>query len=231
MSARHALLGLLRSRPAYPYELADRLQSRLGPAWAINSGQLYQTVRKLEADGLIERVDEAADTRDDRHVFAITEAGTDEFDNWFESSTPGVRLSRRSLLVKINLAGPERCQQTLAHIQTYETECAKRLAELTHCREEVHVSGPSVRADHVLLRLGLSADILALEAELQWAKHAQEMVSWLTDSPALWPSSGRPRDTTSEHEHDREDARRQMFHRMATRHLRSSPDASDAQHE
>src|ERR1700733_14786530 len=99
MSAKHALLGLLLQRSAYPYELADRLQARLGPAWEINSGQVYQTVRRLEQDGLIEQVDRATAVREDRHVFSITQRGVQEFERWFVSATRGARLSRRPLLV------------------------------------------------------------------------------------------------------------------------------------
>ena len=75
MSAKHALLGLLLDRPAYPYQLTSRMQRRLGPAWKVNSGQLYQTVKSLEKDGLIERVSSAGAQREDRHVFRITDAG------------------------------------------------------------------------------------------------------------------------------------------------------------
>ena len=35
MSSKHALLGLLLDRPAYPYQLADRMQQRLGPSWKV----------------------------------------------------------------------------------------------------------------------------------------------------------------------------------------------------
>lgn len=52
VSAKHALLGLLRERPAYGYQLGERLQERLGPAWAINSGHLYQTLKRMEQEGL-----------------------------------------------------------------------------------------------------------------------------------------------------------------------------------
>ncbi len=90
MSAKHALLGLLLHKPAYRYQLGDRLQKRLGPAWKINSGQLYQTIRRMQTDGLIERIDSAADDQDDRHVFAITMAGAEEFERWFEESTAGL---------------------------------------------------------------------------------------------------------------------------------------------
>ena len=80
MSARHTLLGLLLNRSAYPYELADRLERSLGPAWAVNSGELYQTIGRLERDGLIECVDPSARGREDRHVFTITRAGVESSD-------------------------------------------------------------------------------------------------------------------------------------------------------
>jgi DNA-binding PadR family transcriptional regulator len=223
MSAKHALLGLLRHRSAYPYELADRLQSRLGPAWAINSGQLYQTVQRLEAEGLIERVDGPAESRDDRHIFAITELGSDEFERWFCSDTGGARLSRRPLLAKITLAGPERLKDALNHIDAYELDCVQRLAELSRWREGVSVDGPQVRADHVLLRLGLSADIFHLESELRWARHAHEMVSWLESREAIWPSATERCGAGAPEAGDRRDARDGLFGRMAARRFRSTP--------
>src|SRR5277367_6251073 len=180
MSAKHALLGLLLNRSAYPYELADRLEQRLGPAWAVNSGQLYQTMSRLEQDGLIERVDDAMG-REDRHVFAITGQGVEEFERWFEEATGSVRLLRRPLLVKLTLAGPERLRDALEQIDAYERDCAARMRELAHRRELLTVDGSRVRADHVLLRLNLSADVIQLEGELRWASQARETVRWLLE--------------------------------------------------
>jgi DNA-binding PadR family transcriptional regulator len=222
MSAKHALLGLLRQRPAYPYELADRLQARLGPAWAINSGQLYQTVQRLEAEELIERVDAPLESREDRHVFAITELGIEEFEHWFESDTTRLRLPRRPLIAKITLAGPNKLKDALAHIDAYELECARHLSELSRCRDEVSVDGPVVRADHVLLRLGLTADIFHLESELRWARHAHEMVSWLQSREAIWPSAQERFNAGHGEREGRRDAREKMFARMASKHLHAA---------
>src|ERR1039457_6027014 len=96
MSARHVLLGLLLDRPAYPYQLADRLEQRLGPSWQVDSGQLYKTVKLLERGGLIERVDDAAenrgtDNRAERHVFSITQRGIEEVERWFGEAARPVR--------------------------------------------------------------------------------------------------------------------------------------------
>jgi DNA-binding PadR family transcriptional regulator len=222
MSAKHALLGLLLHRSAYPYELADRLQGRLGPAWAINSGQLYQTIRRLESDGLIERVDSAAEGRDDRHVYAITESGEGEFERWWEDTTSGARLSRRPLLVKITLAGPERLEDSLKQIEAYELDRAAHLKELSRARDAIPVEGAQVRADHVLLRLNLSADVFQLQGELQWARHAYEMVSWLLKREAIWPSAHERSGVLSAEARDRQGARDELFGRMAARHLRST---------
>jgi DNA-binding PadR family transcriptional regulator len=219
MSARHALLGLLLDRAGYPYQLADRLQRRLGPVWEVNSGHLYQTVKALEREGLIERVSSAAGDHADRHVFAITEEGALEFERWFEETPDTVRLPRRPLLVKITFAGPRRLKDTLAKIDAYERECAQRLAERAHLREELPVEGPLLRIDHMLLRLNLSTDIFQLEGELRWAKQAREILTWLEDSGTPWPPD------TGEHRTKCGGARRELFTRIAASAAppRSSP--------
>jgi DNA-binding PadR family transcriptional regulator len=171
----------------------------------------------MEESGLIEEVDGAAEGREDRHVFAITESGVAEFDRWFEGGADTPRLARRPLLVKITLAGPERLRQSLEHIEEYERACAQRLSELAKWREDVPVGGSQIRADHVLLRLGLSADTFQLEGELRWARHAHEMVSWLLDREAIWPSAPERSDAGGG-VRESGAARKAFFGRIAAKH-------------
>lgn len=231
MSAKHALLGLLVHQPAYPYQLADRLQSRLGPAWAVNSGQLYQTIDRMERDGLIERVEGDAESREDRHVFAITDSGVEEFERWLESSSGGIRLTRRPLLVKLTLAGPDRMADALTQIDAYELDCAARLKELSRLREATPAEGLRVRADQVLLRLNLSADIFQLEAELRWARHAREMISWLLTREAIWPSAKERHGEAPTHAREGLQARRELFGKMAARRTLMSSEDRGEDHE
>ncbi len=216
MSAKHALLGLLLERPAYPYQLADRLSQRLGPSWKVNSGQLYQTVKTLEKDRLIERVQ--GFEREERHVFEITELGVIEFERFFSEGPEGVRLSRRPLLLKITFAGPRKLQDALEKLDAYEQQCAQLLAQTAHLRDELPQDGPLVRADHLLLRLNLSADVSQLEGELRWTRHAREMLSWLASRDAIWPSERQRTDSkapNAAHEHASAAARRELFDRIA----------------
>jgi PadR family transcriptional regulator AphA len=223
MSAKHALLGLLLDRPGYPYQLADQLQQRLGPAWKVNSGQVHQDIKAMEEDGLIERVQSVPTARGDRHVYSITDGGAREFERWFEE-TPikGVRLSRRPLLVKITFAGPRRLQDALAQVDAYERECAKRLNEIARLRETLPADGPLIRADRVLLRLSLSADIYQLDGELRWARHAREMLSYLANRETDW-SANEEHPGVEQGRHDHGVARRDLFKRMAV----SKPSSED----
>jgi DNA-binding PadR family transcriptional regulator len=214
MSAKHAMLGVLLDRPAYPYQLADQLEQRLGPAWKVNSGQVYQTIKALEEDGLIERVESVPGDREDRHVFAITGKGVVEFERWFEKTASGVRLCRRPLLVQITFAGQQRLREAMAKVDAYELECAKQLKQITGMREALPADGALIRADHLLLRLSLSADISQVEGELRWSRHAREMLSWLSTREAVWPSD-RERPDAAAQRSDRDSARRELFARMA----------------
>jgi PadR family transcriptional regulator, regulatory protein AphA len=207
MSAKHALLGLLLDRPAHPYQLAGRLHQRLGPAWEVNSGQVYQLVKRLEADGLIGRVQASSGEPEDRHVYEITDDGVGEFERWFHQNGTAVRLCRRPLLVKVTFAGPQRLNDALEKVDAYELECAQRLKEIAELRETLPGDGPLVRAEQLLLRLNLSADIFQLEGELRWASHAREILSWLAIREGPPPSASASASAS--------EARRKLFQARA----------------
>jgi PadR family transcriptional regulator, regulatory protein AphA len=225
VSTKHALLGLLLERPAYGYQLGERLQELLGPAWAINSGQLYQVIKSMEKADLIERIGSDRDeTETKRQIFAGTDKGIDEYDEWFEQDASDVRLVRRSLLVKIALAGPDRLEDAVRHIETYERACAKLLGERSRERDAVRLDGMRVRADRFVLRLALGADISSLEAELAWSRHTRDSLSWLQEQNAIWPNQrGRTHITSAGGERER--AREELFGRIADDRRDAAPDA------
>jgi hypothetical protein len=116
--------------------------------------------------------------------------------------------------VKITFGGPRRLQGALAQVDAYERECAKRMNEIAHLRETLPADGPLIRADRVLLRLSLSADIYQLDGELRWARHAREMLSYLANRETDW-SSDRERPDVAALRHDHGGAPRDLFKRMA----------------
>jgi DNA-binding PadR family transcriptional regulator len=212
MSSKHALLGLLLDRPGYPYQLGDRLEQRLGPNWRVDSGTLYNTVKAMEEDRLIERVESVPTPRGDRHVYSITDRGVREFERWFDKTPDAVRLPRRPLMLKITFAGPDRLAQAIGKLDDYERECAERLSAIAGMHEALPAAEEELlRADHLLLRVNLSSDIYALKGELRWAQNSRELLTWLSEQEhAVWPNgAGRQNRTASA------SARTQLFTRIA----------------
>lgn len=87
-----AVLSCLIERPMHPYEISTTLRER-GKEHSIklNYGSLYSVVESLQKHGLISaRETTRAGRRPERTIYAITDAGRAEFEDWLSEllSTP-----------------------------------------------------------------------------------------------------------------------------------------------
>jgi DNA-binding PadR family transcriptional regulator len=85
---QEVLLALLAKEPSHGYQLRARLQLALGPlAEALNAGQVYVTLTRLEKAGLVssERIGQA--DRPDRKVYALTAAGHTRVTEWLDDTS------------------------------------------------------------------------------------------------------------------------------------------------
>ena len=82
---REVLLALLAKDPAHAYELRGRLALALGPlAEALNEGQVYVTLTRLERAGLVSSARVGGADRPDRKVYELTEEGRNRVISWLE---------------------------------------------------------------------------------------------------------------------------------------------------
>lgn len=80
MSVRLVLLGLLRQRPLYGYEIKHVIEEHMSDWTSIAFGSIYFALDKLAEEGFIENVGvEQKGRRPSRSVYQITEAGRAEF--------------------------------------------------------------------------------------------------------------------------------------------------------
>src|SRR3954469_11762226 len=87
-----AVLGCLTEKPMHPYEISTTLRTR-GKEQSIklNYGSLYAVVESLQKNGLIAAQETTREgKRPERTVYAITDAGVEEFEGWLAEllSTP-----------------------------------------------------------------------------------------------------------------------------------------------
>jgi DNA-binding PadR family transcriptional regulator len=80
MSTRLVILGFLRERPFYGYEIKQIIEEHMGDWTNIAFGSIYFALRKLTEEGFVEKAGtEQEGSRPSRTVYQITEAGRAEF--------------------------------------------------------------------------------------------------------------------------------------------------------
>lgn len=80
MSTRLVILGLLRERPLYGYELKHIIEDHMGDWTNIAFGSIYFALGKLADEGFIEKIaTEQEGKRPSRSIYQLTEPGREEF--------------------------------------------------------------------------------------------------------------------------------------------------------
>lgn len=80
MTVRLVILGLLRERPLYGYEIKQIIEEHMSDWTSIAFGSIYFALDKLAEEKFVEKVEvEQQGKRPSRSVYQITEAGKEEF--------------------------------------------------------------------------------------------------------------------------------------------------------
>lgn len=181
MSVKYAILGLLLQRESYPYELSLHFRERIGHAWQLNRGQVYQSVYRLEKDGLVERIKSKPNNHGVKWIYRATERGRQEYERWRKRSTDRVRPLRDNLLLQIALASPEDVEHLLVMIDRRERLCAERLQEYTEFQARVVPLDQARNWHQVGPALSASAALSQLNAEMAWLAEARTALIRLKD--------------------------------------------------
>ena len=108
---RELFLALLAGDRVHGYELKQTFEQEFEAVLpALNAGQVYSTLGRLERDGLVVGRSVAGDSRRKR-VYELTEAGRAALARWIETPVPGTRLKdeffmKFVVLVSAGLAEP-----------------------------------------------------------------------------------------------------------------------------
>ncbi len=76
------VLALLKERPRYPYEIADKIEKRFG--WRPARVTAYIVLRSLRSKGYVKMVKKRGDLGKMRNYFEITKKGEDSFERGLE---------------------------------------------------------------------------------------------------------------------------------------------------
>lgn len=168
MSVRQSLLAILDQGPCYGYQLRAEFDRRTGSTWPLNVGQIYNTLERLERDGLVEK----GDTDDLGHVYyEITGAGRVEVQAWLDSPVQRGTGTRDELAIKLAVAA------TLPGVDPFvvirgERDAAQARWQRLH--DSVRSGAEPTVPEELAHALVLDAQLFAAEAELRWLDHVEQ---------------------------------------------------------
>ncbi|MCB5165786.1 PadR family transcriptional regulator [Streptomyces bambusae] len=103
MALRHAVLAALLDEELSGYQLAKAFSVGVANFWHALPQQLYAELARLERDGLIAGREVVQDTRPNKRLFTVTDAGLAELDAFAAAATKPSFL-RDDLAVKVQAA-------------------------------------------------------------------------------------------------------------------------------
>jgi|SRR5689334_5227887 len=167
MSVRFGLLALLADGPKYGYQVHTEFEARTGGTWAVNVGQAYTTLERLERDGLIA----AEGTNvEGRTLYAITAAGRQALDGWFRTPVAGADRPRNELAIKLLMAATTPGVDVGAVVQRQRTASLRQMRDCNTLRRDAE------EVDDVPGVLLLDSILFALEGEVRWLDHVEATV-------------------------------------------------------
>ncbi|SFR41853.1 DNA-binding transcriptional regulator, PadR family [Microbacterium azadirachtae] len=171
MSVRQSLLAILDQGPCYGYQLRAEFDRRTGSTWPLNVGQIYNTLERLERDGLVER----GEADEQGHVYwAITDAGSAEVAGWLSSPVERGSGTRDELAIKLAVAA------TLPGVDlaaVFRAQRAASLARLQELQRSTSTATAPEGPEQLARALVIDALISTADAELRWLDQAEQRIA------------------------------------------------------
>ena len=167
---REAILALLAKEPAHGYDLHARLMRALGPAReAMNPGQVYVTLARLERAGLVQPQDVKQSGRPDKRVYTLTPAGSERVRQWL-SDLSWSKVAPVEFHLKLIAAAQTGLADPVSLVDAQRLELLRSLRELQDL-----VRGEDADSEGVLLLEGAA---LRLQADIRWLETCER---WLAE--------------------------------------------------
>lgn len=165
VSVREALLALLVDGQKHGYQLKTEFDEATGSTWALNVGQVYTTLQRLERDELVEPSDEKDD--EGRISYELTDAGRVEVERWLTTPSSTQIASRDEASMRVLLSLATGAAPVLSVLSSQRDAAMSTLQTLTAMKTDRQKAG-TTPAGEMAWRLQLDRMIFLADAEIRW---------------------------------------------------------------
>jgi DNA-binding PadR family transcriptional regulator len=167
----YVILGLLSTAPkGSGYEIHKAIEENFGSFWGESYGQIYPTLKRLAAEGLIEPCQPATAPKKRRQEYALTDAGRVCLREWlalpFQNDPP-----RNEFLLKLFFGREAEPGVSIAHVRELNERNRRTLATLVGIEKMARANqSPNPHRPYWMLTLGLG--MAMTRAALAWGESA-----------------------------------------------------------
>ena len=181
MSVRHALLALLSEAPKYGLQMRDEFELRTGEVWPLNVGQVYQTLQRLERDGLVAS---EGDGDGAQKLFRISPDGMAELDAWLRTPPDLSSPPRDELVIKVLVAIRVPGVDIGQVIQIHRRHMVELMQEWTRIKR-------NAEPDDLSRALVVDAELFRLDSVVRWLDAAESRLRRSDTDGVVQPVSRR----------------------------------------
>lgn len=127
MSLFFGILGLLTYKDSTGYDLTKTFEDSLNNFWHAQSSQIYRELNRMEKEGLVVSRSIIQESRPNKRLYSITEAGRKAFSQWLRLGEPEFENPHHSMLVRV-FFGASDPEATLAMLKKCRERCLTALA-------------------------------------------------------------------------------------------------------
>jgi DNA-binding PadR family transcriptional regulator len=167
----YVILGMLSiERNLSGYEIHKAIEENFGSFWGESYGQIYPTLKRLAAEGLIEPCEPSITPKKRRQEYALTDAGRACLREWlaqpFHNDPP-----RNEFLLKLFFGREAAPDVSLAHVRELQRRNLQMLATLEGIENMANMhQSQNPNRPYWMLTLGLGLTLT--RAALEWGEKA-----------------------------------------------------------
>lgn len=180
MSLDHVLVGLCR-RPMSGYELKSVFDVAIRHFWSAGFGQIYPTLHRLEADGMLESEEVPSSKGPSRRLYRTTEAGHRMLREWLEAG-PSLHDERSAFVAQVflldALGDPRASAEFVRALRAEFEDRARALGAVEGLEEDGRVGDvASLGEDEFHHYLTLRMGVRVAQARIDWCDEALKLIA------------------------------------------------------
>lgn len=172
--SKYVILGMLSRMPQTGYNMKKWIENEYSHFWQESYGQIYPTLKKLVAEGLVVPSEEQMHGRG-KITYCITDAGRKELAQWLRKE-PEIEKLRYEILLKVSFGENTEPDVLLGHLD----EFAKRNENMIHDMKEYMQYFDLLKeqgVDCTYSQLTALCGVYIYSAMRDWAGEAKRIIS------------------------------------------------------